>query len=435
MTTTYDPQHPEYADEAGVRSELTRVFDVCVECRRCVDLCGVFPTLFDLVDRHPADGAGRLTPAQQDRVADQCTHCSLCAVDCPYTPDIHESAVHVPRLMVRAHAMRRASGQVPVRVRLTDTLLGRTDLLGRVAGRAAPAMNRLVDAKPGSTPRRLLEKATGVSKVRVLPPYARQRFSTWFAGRPKVRIAKRQGRVAVYPTCLVEYQQPAIGHDLVKVYERNGIECRLADDVGCCGAPWLHAGDVVRFTKVAERNVAALAAMVRKGHDIVVPQPTCGYVLQHEYPHYLGSADARTVAERTYDAVEFLMQVHKGDATTLDSDFSGFVPSTITYHVACHVRSQQVGLKGRDLMRLTGATVKLVQRCSGMGGAWGLRAANADSSVPRARALADDVHAAGGDLVAGDCHLANTAITEQTGEIPLHPLQVLARAYGIPEEA
>jgi len=37
-------------------------------------------------------------------------------------------------------------------------------------------------------------------------------------------------------------------------------------------------------------------------------------------------------------------------------------------------------------------------------------------------------------VVAGDCHLANTAINEQTGEEPLHPLQLIARAYGIPEE-
>jgi Fe-S oxidoreductase len=41
---------------------------------------------------------------------------------------------------------------------------------------------------------------------------------------------------------------------------------------------------------------------------------------------------------------------------------------------------------------------------------------------------------AGGDVVAGDCHLANTAINEQTGRKPVHPLQMIARAYGIPEE-
>ena len=144
--------------------------------------------------------------------------------------------------------------------------MGRTDLLGKV-GDADRARwpTRCVGAKPGSVVRKAIEKVTGVSSVRLLPPYARQRFTTWFKRRPKVRIAKRQGRVAVFPTCLVEYQQPAIGHDLVKVYERNGIECSLADGAGCCGAPWLHSGDVEQFTKVAEKNVKALADAVRTG--------------------------------------------------------------------------------------------------------------------------------------------------------------------------
>ena len=48
--------------------------------------------------------------------------------------------------------------------------------------------------------------------------------------------------------------------------------------------------------------------------------------------------------------------------------------------------------------------------------------------------LAAELERVGGDVVAGDCHLANTAITELTGRIPQHPLQIVARAYGIPVE-
>ena len=65
---------------------------------------------------------------------------------------------------------------------------------------------------------------------------------------------------------------------------------------------------------------------------------------------------------------------------------------------------------------------------------WGLRGENADLSIPISKKLAEELDRAGGDVVTGDCHLANTAITEQTGRAPLHPLQMIARAYGIPEE-
>lgn len=434
MTITYDPHHEKYLDEADTRAELTRVFDVCHGCRLCFKYCTSFPTLFEMVDRHPDQDAGRLTPAQQDQVVDECFQCKLCYVKCPYVPGQHEWAIDFPRLMLRADAMRHATHQVSLRDRATTNVMGRTDLLGRAATATSGLANRTIGAKPGGLVRKVIEKATGVSSVRLLPPYARQRFTTWFKQRPRLRDAHRQGSVAVFPTCLVEYQQPAIGHDLVKVYERNGIECSLTDTTECCGAPWLHSGDVEQFTKVARKNVRALAATVRRGVDIVVPQPTCGYVLKRDYVDYVGGSDAELVATHTYDAAEYLMKVHKDEATRLDTEFPGEVPGTVTYHTPCHLRAQNIGLKSRDLIKLTGAKVTLVQQCSGIDGMWGLRAENTSISIPIAQKLGDEIRAAEGDVVAGDCHLANTAIAEQTGATPLHPLQLLARAYGIDPE-
>ena len=434
MTTTSDPKNSKYFDEADVRNELTRVFDVCHGCRLCFKFCTTFPSLFEMIDRHDDQDAGRLTPAQQDKVVDQCFQCKLCYINCPYIPELHEWAIDFPRLMLRTDAMRHSNRQVGIRTRVTDTVMGRTDLVGKAASRSAPFANKVFGAKPGSVMRKAMEMATGVSSVRLLPPYARQRFTTWFKRRPRVRIANRQGRVAVFPTCVVEYQQPSIGHDLVKVYERNGIECSLVAGATCCGAPWLHSGDVEQFTKVAEKNVKALVASVRRGNDIVVPQPTCGFVLKKDYIDYVGGPEAKLVSEHTYDAAEYLMKVHKAEGTTLDTDFGGHVPISVTYHTPCHLKAQNVGLKSRDLIKLTGAKVTLVQQCSGIDGMWGLRAENTGISVPMAQKLGDQIRSAAGEAIAGDCHLANTAITEQTGSEPVHPLQLIARAYGISEE-
>ena len=435
MTITYDPKHPDHLDEADVRAELTRVFDICHECRRCVGLCTSFPTLIEMIDRHHEREAGRLTPAQQDQVVDECFQCKRCYLNCPYIPGVSDLAVDFPRLMLRANAMRHDTKQHRMRTRVTTVVIGRADLFGKLGTRAAPVANRIVVAKPGGMVRKVVAKATGVSSVRLLTPYARQRFTTWFRKRPKVRITKRQARVAVFPTCLVEYQNPSIGHDLVKVYERNGIECSLPDGVRCCGAPSLHSGDIDQFTSVAKKNVKVLAACVRRGRDIVVPQPTCGYVIKRDYVAYVGGADAELVASSTYDAAEYLMKVHKSDGTSLDTDFTGDIPHTVTYHTPCHLRAQNIGLKSRDLIKLTGARVTLVQQCSGVGAMWGLRAENDEIALPFAEKLGEEIRRAAGDVVVGDCHQANTAIAEQTGREPLHPLQLVARAYGItPEE-
>ncbi|MFM9137707.1 MAG: heterodisulfide reductase-related iron-sulfur binding cluster, partial [Actinomycetota bacterium] len=253
-----------------------------------------------------------------DHVVDECFQCKLCYVMCPYIPELHEWALDFPRLMLRADAMRRANGQVSARDKATTAIMGRTDAIGTVA--TTPGLgvvtSVVMGSKPGSLVRKVVEKTAGISSVRMLPPFAKTRFTTWFKKRPKVRLTKRQAQVAVFPTCLVEYQDPNIGKDLVKVYEHNGVECSIAGDAGCCGAPFLHSGDIDSFTKVAVRNVKMLADEVRAGNDIVVPQPTCSYVLKKDYVDYVGGPDATLVSEHTFDAAEYLVKLHKGEDTT-----------------------------------------------------------------------------------------------------------------------
>lgn len=434
MTITYDPDHPAYFDEADLRAELTRVYDLCHGCRLCLSLCPAFPTMFNLIDARDGDVAA-MTHDEQDQVVDECYQCKLCYIKCPYIPP-HEWQLDFPRLILRAEAVKNRTGGT-LKGKLTTQALARTDLLGKVGTLTAPLTNAMI-RKPGSAVRKVMDATVGLASNRVLPPYARERFSTWFKKR-KARGAitlgrAEQARAAVFSTCLVEYQNPAVGKDLVKVYERNGVDCDLAGGAGCCGAPWLHSGEFEPFRKQAARNVEALARVVREGRDIVVPQPTCGYVLKRDYPEYLKTDDARLVAEHTYDASEYLWRLHKGEQTGIDTEFTGDVPETTAYHAPCHLQAQNIGLRSRDLVKLTGTKVTLVQKCSGIDGMWGLRSENYELARKVAKPLAEALERAEAEVVVGDCHLANGAIVQETGKVPLHPLQFLARAYGIPEE-
>ena len=341
--------------------------------------------------------------------------------------------------MMRAEQVLHQTRERSMRERITDRALGRTDLVGRINTKVARPVNAMLRT-PGSRARNVVEKVVGIASERILPPYARQRFGTWFRSRRAAVAAPRRDRVALFATCMVEYQSVGIGHDAVKVCERNGIECELPDGQVCCGAPALHHGDVDGFVSLARRNVEALSQAVREAADrgetltIAALQPTCGYVLKFDYPDYLGGPDARLVADHTMDLSEYLMQQHKGDAGPLDTEFTGEVHDTITYHAPCHLRAQNVGLKSRDLLKLTGAKVKVVAECSGIDGTWGLRAENLDASRKVAAKMATAIDAAAGDVVAGDCTLANGGIQLETGEIPQHPIQLVARAYGIDPE-
>jgi len=448
MTTTYDPNDSKYLDEGDLREEMDRVYDLCHGCRLCFKFCTSFPTLFDFIDQHDDQDSKKMTPAQQDQVVDECFNCKLCYVNCPYIPEQHEWDLDFPRLMLRAQQVRHANGDKTMRQKMTDQALGRTDLSGAMGSAMSGVANKLV-GEPNSAPRKLMEKATGISAERILDPYAKQRFSTWFKKRPvyDIALSDKQGDAILFPTCLVEYTNTGIGKDFVKVAERNKIQCSLPEGEVCCGAPFLHEGDVKQFRKQGTKNVKVLAEAIRAQQEdgvvdpsVVVTQPTCGYVLKKDYVDYLegdAKADAELVAEHTYDTSEYLMKVHKAKDTSLDTNFANDVPEKVTYHAPCHLRAQNIGLKSRDLIKLTGTKPQVVAECSGIDGTWGLREQNVEIARGVAKKMVramDKNEKAGAEGIVGDCSLANGGIELETGTTPQHPLQFLARAYGIPEE-
>jgi glycerol-3-phosphate dehydrogenase subunit C len=428
----YDPLDPAWSDAAATRAERDRTFHICSDCRVCVKLCPSFRSLFEMIDDlGGSDEAGRLSDAQHTRVVDECYQCKLCYVVCPYTPDQQQEwRVDFPQLMLRSLIGQHEAGDVSFSARL----LARTDQQGKVATTFAPIVNATAKFRPA---RVAMEKVTGIARDRLLPTFDRVRFSKWFRGRDRARTpvgaASDRGPVALFPTCLVEYQQPAVGKAAVAVFERNGYSCELPDGQVCCGMPWLDAGDSEKFREHAQRNVAALLPAVEAGRPIVVPQPTCAYVLKEEYPAFLGTEAARKVAAATFDTSEFLMNAHKIEK--LDTNFEGQTYESILWHAACHYRAQQIGPRSSQLLQLTGAKVQMIERCSAIDGTWGLRAENVELARRVAKPLMEKVRDSNAELVVGDCQLANVAIDEGSGKRPIHPLQVLARAYGVGEES
>ena len=443
MTTTYDPRHGAYFDEADVRTELSRVFDICDGCRLCTNFCGSFPTLFDMIgqsaDRGLERSAGSLTPAQQDMVVDECFQCKLCVASCPFSLESDERRIDFPRLVLRTQAMRRSNGQRRLQRRTATLVLAHTDFVGWLGTTFPAVSNRLVSARPGSVTRKLLARVAGASTTCVMPPFARQRFSEWFRDREtRFDIGSRgngQASVVVHPTCLVEYRETSVGRDLVDVYERSDIVCTVSK-AGCCGAPWLHAGYVKKFTKQAAANVSKLADEVRTGRDVVVLQPMCEHVLKQDYPVYLQSADSELVAAHTFGASEYLVELHRRESTQLDPSFPRSSTTEVTWRPSSHGLTQNIGEPGRELIALTGARVLAAVDTPGDLGWWGMRAGNEEVSTAVITQLIDAIDGArngvasdGGSVVAGECLLTNAVIAERSGIEVLHPLEVVARAY------
>ncbi len=417
---TFDPASPTYWDAAALHGEIERVFDICHLCRLCFNLCPSFPALFAAVDAHDGD-IRALAPGEIERVVDLCFQCKLCYLKCPYTPDDgHAFQLDFPRLLTRFVAQRaRRDGRSlasrmfanPERVGTLGTLL---PTLANAASRNG--LNRL-----------LMEKAIGVHRAKALPPFAGERFSVWLRKHPEAlpREAKA-GKVALFHTCVVENNFPHVGRAALEVLSRNGVAVTVPEQ-RCCGMPALEQGDVEGAIERARANVASLLPLVRSGHLVVTLEPTCSYTLRKEYPVILGTPDAKEVAAAVRDIHEYLWEL-KG-AGTLDRGFAS-TPGIVGYHVPCHLKAQSFGFRSRDVMRLIpGATVKLIDACSCHDGTWAMRTANFPLSLQWGKKAFDALKEAQATTYATDCSLAAMQFHQATGIHPMHPIEVVARAY------
>jgi len=421
----FDLTRPQFWDLAAVETELRRVYDICSGCRRCLPLCPSFKVMFDRLDVESVDGdVEKLPAADLKEVVDLCYQCKLCYNHCPYTPP-HRWAVDFPRLMLRARAAAaRRSG-----VSRQDRVLGNAALVGRLGSLAAPLSNWLSEL---AVHRAFMQWIVGIHRKRALPRFHRPTFSAWFRRREKQNRQKRPRRggarkVALFATCTVEYNAPAIGRAAVAVLERSGVDVTLPEQ-RCCGMPFLDGGAVEECRALIRDNVRTLAAAVREGRQIVSSGPTCSYMLKQEYPWLDGSDDARLVAANTRDLFEYLAELHAAGA--LDTRFSRPV-GRITYHVPCHLRAQNIGTKSADILRaIPDTTVDVVERCSAVDGTWGFKTEYFELSMKVAAPLFDAVRS-GAPTVATDCPLAALQIAQGTGVEPRHPIEILARAYGL----
>ena len=416
-STEIDYDHPAYGDAASLERELRRVGEICHQCRRCLPLCPSFPKLFDLVDATDREIEG-VSMQGFDAVNEVCFHCKLCFNHCPYTRD-HEWDVDFPALMRRHQKFRADRDGVPLTRRLTT----QTDLIGRVGSLAPAVMNFANRNRPS---RILMEKTLGIHRDWVQPPYHGETVERWWKRRGP-RAQGGNGRAVLFTTCSVNYSDPVTARALVDVLERSDV--RVDVEYGrCCGMPQTDTGDLAGARKSAERNVADLLPHVEAGATVVVPGPSCSLLMKTEYPKLLKTPEAEKVAGAVQDSMEFLY--HLARAKKMDREFSQPL-GRVAYHAPCHLRAQNIGFRARDLLKLAGAEVEVVDACSGVDGTWGMQARHHAASLGVAAEMVRRVRDFEPEEISTDCPLAALRIQEALGRQALHPVVLLHRAYGM----
>ncbi len=422
-----NPNASRYWDERDLEGELRRVFEICHSCRMCVNFCGSFPDLFARVDRDietkHADGAELLDAADFTSVTDLCWQCKMCYIECPYTPDQgHAWMVDVPRLLMREKAQRAKRRGVAVQ----DRALGEPGRLGALMSGPFAPLSNLVNAN--RLMRKLNEKTLGISSEFPVPTFASQPFETWLAKHEPLDAAGKSGTVAIFATCLGDYNFPRLAAATVRVLEKNGYAVvRPAQE--CCGMPNLDGGDIDAARQKAKVNVESLLPLVEKGFPVIVPGPTCSYTIKKEWPELLGTPAAKKVAASTFEAMEFVERLRR-DKTLVREFTKGY--GKVAYHAACHLRAQKIGTPGARILGLLPETeVDVVEKCSAVDGTWGMKAQYYAMGRKYAQKLARGIENAEPKLVVTDCPLSALRIRQENDVTPMHPMEALAEAYGL----
>jgi len=336
--------------------------------------------------------------------------------------------------MLRAKAIKFKKGEVGV----AERLLASTDVHGQFAG--IPIVVQVMNAVNNTKlMRNVMEKTLGVDKDAWMPTFATEKFRHGAAKSIDFAVkdgAKTPGKVAIYSTCYVNYNEPGIGHDLLKVLDHNEIPYVLVDKEQCCGMPKLELGDLESVAKSKEVNIAHLVKYARDGYAILSAIPSCTLMFKQEIPLMFPlDADVKLVQEAMWDPFEYLI-ARKKDGL-LKTDFKKPL-GKISYHIPCHGRVQNIGKKTEEFLKLIPETsINTVERCSGHAGTYGVKLGSHAMSMKIGKPVAKAMATTEPDYISSDCQLAGHHIEQMMDENGLkkstlaHPLTLARTAYGI----
>ena len=412
-------------------SQVTRSCNGCGRCRATASnerQCPVFranpreeasPRAKANLLRGVLSGELRVEDLAGDRakeIADLCFNCHQCRVECP-------GSVDIPKIVGELKAQYVATNGLS----LSDSLLGRIDTIAAIASKFPTFANMLIRSP---SVRWLAERLFGLSQARELPLIARTSFMRHATKRRWTKLNPQGGlKVVYFVDHYANYHDPDIGRAVAEIMQQNSIGIYVPTQQYSCGMPRIASGDLKGARKIARRNVRLLADAVRQGYTVVATEPAAVLCLRHEYPNLLDDEDAHLVAKNSHEVCEFLWGLHQSERLNLEFNS---VPALMAYHQPCHLRVLDPKQSAPSLLELIPdlAVDRIEGGCTGMAGTWGLQRKNYRNSLRIGWPMISAMRNARVSRATTECSACKMQIEHGTGRKTLHPLKLLAYAYG-----
>ncbi|MFD5033840.1 (Fe-S)-binding protein [Streptomyces sp. NPDC058220] len=230
-------------------------------------------------------------------------------------------------------------------------------------------------------------------------------------------------RAALFVTCVNDAVYPSTGIATVRLLERLGVEVDFPDAQSCCGQPQFNTG----YRRETEPLVRRMARAFEGYEYVVTPSGSCAAMVRHHYPK-IGDAAAASLASRTYELTEFLVDV------VGVTDVGAYFPHAVTYHPSCHglrllglgerPRKLLEAVRGLELRELPGA-----EECCGFGGTFAVK--NSDVSAAMGQDKVRNAVSTGAGVLCGadnSClmHIGGIVSREDAPVRAVHLAEILA---------
>ena len=392
-------------------------FEQCIKCTVCTVYCPIAAVnpLFPGPKQAGPDGE-RLRLKDKgfyDESLKWCLNCKRCEVACPSNVRIGD-IIQMARIK---HSTKRPG--------LRERILANTDFMGSMASPVAPLVNFGVGLKPVKM---VMDKVVGIDHRRMFPKYAFGTFESWLKRRRK-KQAKFARQVSYFHGCYVNYNNPRLGKDLVKVMNALGIGVQLLEKEKCCGVPLISNGLVDKARRQAEVNMGSIRkSVVENKMPVIGTSSTCTFTLRDEYSHLL-DIDNSDVRDQIDLATRYIYRILSSGNVQLRFKKSAPV-RRVAYHTACHMEKLGWSYYSIELLRMIPSVELTVldSQCCGIGGTYGFKKENYVTAQAVGEGIFRKIEASGCDVVSTECETCKWQIEMSTSKQVEHPISILAQA-------
>lgn len=396
-------------------NESNNNFEQCIKCTVCTVYCPVLPINLDFPGpKHGGPDQERFRlkmPDFYDEALKYCLNCKRCEVACP-------SNVHIGDIIQLARI--KYSKNKP---KLRDYILSHTDLVGTLSTPFAPIVNSVLKLKPTKM---ILDSVLSIDKQRTFPAYSFGTFENWMK-KQKESQKKYKTQVSYFHGCYVNYNNPSLGKDMVKVLNAFDIGVQLLEKEKCCGVAMISNGFINEAKKHAEANIKWIRKSITEDdRTVVATSSTCVFTIRDEYSNLLNinNSDIKDKIELATRYIYRLLS-ESNDISRLNFKDKKI---KVAYHTPCHMEKLGWAYYSIELLKLI-PNIELTvlnSQCCGIAGTYGFKKENYNTSQEIGKELFQQIENGDFDYIATDCETCKWQIEMSTSKRCEHPLTVLA---------